>query len=378
MPYSLKTEILICGLILLCAGNGSGQYHVYWGDVHGHTNLSDGKGSLDDFLTYARDTSNLDFVIVTDHDFGSKAPWRMPKEAWTLTQEKADAYTVPGRFVAIAGYEWSSAPKYWSGYTGKDAEPHFEGTPKFYSHKNVYFSDRIEYIFSAKDPAYMTPDLLAAAVRKAGGLAQNNHPSDNPPERDQFEYSRSNDSVIANTEMLPDVLHYEGKTYTLNTEQAICDFLNKGGKTGFVSGTDTHEGKPIARTAVLAQELTREGIFEALRHRRNYAVSNAKIVLEFSINGYEMGEEIEIEGKPRIHVNIRGTDKITEVVIIRDGALLRVFRSPMNHLRFDYVDQSFDKSSYYYLRVTQADKDEHGNPSYAWSSPIWVRQKGSK
>ena len=373
MPYSLKTEILICGLILLCAGNGSGQYHVYWGDVHGHTNLSDGKGSLDDFFTYARDTSHLDFVIVTDHDFGNKAPWRMPKEAWTLTQDKADAYTVPGKFVAIAGYEWTSAPKYWSGYTGKDAEPHFEGTPKFYSHKNVYFPSRVEYVFSAKDPASMTPDLLALAVRKVGGLAHNNHPTGNPEERDQFDYGRANDSVITNTEMLPDIMYYEGKTHHLNSEQVIRDFLNKGGKTGFVSGSDTHEGKPIARTAVLARELTREGIFDALRHRRNYAVSNAKIVLDFRINGCPMGEEIEIEGKPRIDVDIRGSDKIAEAAIIRDGKVLHTFKSPTKRLHFDYMDQAFKKKSYYYLRVTQADKDEHGNPSYAWSSPIWVR-----
>ncbi|MEW6356496.1 MAG: hypothetical protein AB1696_09230 [Planctomycetota bacterium] len=30
---------------------------------------------------------------------------------------------------------------------------------------------------------------------------------------------------------------------------------------------------------------------------------------------------------------------------------------------------------YYYVRVTQQDTDEHGNPSHAWSSPIWVKRK---
>ena len=369
--------MVLC-MMVLAAGNALGQYHVYWGDVHGHTQISDGKGNLDDFLTYARDVSHLDFVIVTDHDFGNAAPWRMPKEAWTLTQDKVDAYTVSGEFVAIAGYEWTAAPKYWSGYTGEDAEPHFEGMPKFYNHKNVYFPSRIEYIFSAKDPAYRNPDLLAQAVLKAGGLAHNNHPTGNPEERDQFAYDRSRDSVIANTEMLPDVMYYEGKTHHLNSEQVIRDFLDKGGRTGFVSGSDTHEGKPIARTAVLARELTREGIFEALRHRRNYAVSNAKIILDFKINGHPMGEDIAVEGKPRIQAGIRGTDNIAEAAIIRDGKVLHTFKSPANLLRFDYMDQSFKERSYYYLRVTQADKDKHGNPSYAWSSPIWVKEKGSE
>ena len=91
------------------------QYQVYWGDMHGHTSHSDGKGTLDDYFVHARDVSRLDFVIVTDHDFGNGKPtWSMPKETWTLTQNKADAYTVNGEFVAIAGYEWTSAPKYWT------------------------------------------------------------------------------------------------------------------------------------------------------------------------------------------------------------------------------------------------------------------------
>ena len=89
-----------------------------------------------------------------------------------------------------------------------------------------------------------------------------------------------------------------------------------------MGSTDTHEGKPAAKTAVLAGELTRPAIFEALRHRRNYAVFNAKIVLDFKIDGHFMGEEIEIQGKPRIAVDVQGTDKIEEVVIVRDGSII--------------------------------------------------------
>lgn len=150
-----------------------GQYRVVWGDVHGHTSRSDGKGTLDDYFAYARDVAKLDFVIVTDHDFGNGPPWRLPKEAWQLTQEEADAYTVDGRFVAIAGYEWTSQPKYWIDMEeGHASERLFPGTPKYYNHKNVYFPGRVDYLFSAKDPAYMTPDLLAAAVGRASVFAR--------------------------------------------------------------------------------------------------------------------------------------------------------------------------------------------------------------
>ena len=101
--------------------------------------------------------------------------------------------------------------------------------PKFYNHKNVYFPAWVEQIFSAKDPAYHTPDLLAEAVRKRGGLIQNNHPfiyGDNET-RDQWEYAPHHGTIIVNTEMGPDTSHYKGKTYQLNWEQGLREFLDK-------------------------------------------------------------------------------------------------------------------------------------------------------
>ena len=346
------------------------QYSIYWGDMHGHTSISDGKGSLDDYFTYARDVAKLDFVVVSDHDFGNSAPWRMPKEVWKLTQDKADQYTVAGTFVGIAGYEWTSQPKYWT-----PEELLFSGPPRYYNHKNVYFPDRVAYLFSAKDAAYKSPNRLAYAVLKHGGLIHNNHPATNIEGRDQFDYDPACCSVIVNTEMLPDTIYHSGKTYALHTERTLRDFLNKGGKTGFVGSTDTHEGRPEPKTAVLATELTRPAIFEALRHRRNYAVLGAKIVLDFRINGHFMGEEIEIKGTPRILVDVKGTDKIEEVTIVRDGSTLHSLSPGTRNMRLEYVDYSFRGSSYYYLRVIQAGKDEHGNRSCAWSSPIWVKGK---
>ncbi len=94
----------------------------------------------------------------------------MPQEAWTLTQDKGDQCTENGKFVAIAGYEWTSQSKYWT-----PEEPLVEGPVKFYNHKNVHFPGGVDYLFSSKDPAYNSPNLLAQAVQTVGGLIQNNH-----------------------------------------------------------------------------------------------------------------------------------------------------------------------------------------------------------
>jgi len=364
-----------CWVPALVVRPAHAQHRLYWGDVHGHTDLSDGKGTVEEYLTYARDVAKLDFVMVTDHDFGNAAPWHMPHEAWQQTQAAVHAFTVPGEFVAIAGYEWTSQGKYWTDVTaGEPSERLFPGPPMYYNHKNVYFPAPVEYLFSAKDPAYCTPDLLTEAVRSVGGLIQNNHLAAGLEGRDQFAYSPENSSVITNTEIHPNVIFWEGKRHDTNMEQMARDFLDGGGKTGFVGGTDTHEGRPAARTAVLAEELTREAILDALRHRRNYGVWNARIAVDFRISGHPMGTEVEVPKAPRISVRVNGTDQIAAVEIVRDGDVIRAVNPDRRSARLSFADRGFGGSSYYYVRVTQVDTDEHGNPSRAWGSPVWVHR----
>ena len=73
--------------------------------------------------------------------------------------------------------------------------------------------------------------------------------------------------------------------------------------------------------------------------------------------------------------DVQGTDKIEEVVLVRDGTVLHSLQPGTPNAKFDYVDEAFGRNSYYYVRVIQSDKDEHGNRSHAWSSPIWVKKK---
>jgi Protein of unknown function (DUF3604) len=355
-----------------CAGP-----RLYWGDVHGHTASSDGKGTVEDYFRYARDEAGLDFVIVTDHDFGNGPPWRMPVETWRRTEELADAFTVAGSFVAIAGYEWTSQPKYWSGNAG-ESEHLFDGPARCYNHKNVYFPRPVPYLFSAKDEHFQSPDLLARAVREVGGLIHNNHPDAGPGGRDQWDYDAASAEVIRNTEIGADVVRYEGRKYETRTESTVRAYLDSGGRTGFVCASDTHEGRPAARTAVYASALTRDAVFDALRRRRCYGVSGARIDLDFRIDGHWMGEEFAARGAPTISIDVRAPAPIDEIVLVRNGAILLTRRPGSRRARVEQLDESFEGDSYYYVRVTLADADQDGNPSRAWSSPIWVSDERSR
>ena len=44
------------------------EYRIYWGDTHGHSGYSEGIGTVDYFMRFARDDARLDFVTHSEHD----------------------------------------------------------------------------------------------------------------------------------------------------------------------------------------------------------------------------------------------------------------------------------------------------------------------
>ena len=72
----------------------------------------------------------------------------------------------------------------------------------------------------------------------------------------------------------------------------VRDVLDRGFELGFVGSGDSHDGHPglsqIASgtgglAAILSEDLTREGVLEALRARRTYATNGPRILLHASL-----------------------------------------------------------------------------------------------
>ncbi|MBV9922735.1 MAG: hypothetical protein JOY78_18045, partial [Pseudonocardia sp.] len=82
-------------------------YTLYWGDLHRHSLVSrctsGDEPSLEDFYRYAWDVNEYDFWAVTDHAENSTS------YQWWSIQKIADLLHVPGRFVPLYGFEWTSA-----------------------------------------------------------------------------------------------------------------------------------------------------------------------------------------------------------------------------------------------------------------------------
>ena len=87
-------------------------YHLLFGELHGHTNLSDGTGDIDSYFQTARDRAGLDFCAVSDHDHGGLGKPELWGEKWERTKEAVRAYDQPGRFTTLLAYERDSYPWY--------------------------------------------------------------------------------------------------------------------------------------------------------------------------------------------------------------------------------------------------------------------------
>ena len=74
---------------------------LLWGDLHGHTLMSDGRGTVEEFYDFAERVAGLDFCAVTDHAF------EILDEMWEHSKKVTNRVHRPGKFVTFQAYEWS-------------------------------------------------------------------------------------------------------------------------------------------------------------------------------------------------------------------------------------------------------------------------------
>ncbi len=105
--------------------------------------------------------------------------------------------------------------------------------------------------------------------------------------------------------------------------------LAQGHVFGVVGSTDHHSGHPGSyghgRTGVWARDLTRGGLWEALRARRTYALTGDRIDVQFAVNGEPMGTVLGPAQRREVAFRVVGGGPLDCVDIIKNGALLRRF-----------------------------------------------------
>ncbi len=299
----------------------SAGYTVYFGDLHNHSAVGYAQGSMERAFDIAH--NHLDFFAFTPHgwwpDIGHyenniEEKWlkgfEVTRERWPEVIEMVRQYDQPGVFPVIAGYEWHHRAL-------GDVHILF---PDLHVAEYVRINDLRE---------------LQQWAKKRGALLIPHHPGNRQGHRGA-NIAYRDPEVSPVIEMFsewgcaehdrapyPYVRHTEAGRWTRNTIQY---YLAQGHRFGVIASTDDHLGYPggyrEGLAAILAKELTREAIFDALRNRRCYAVTGDRIVLDFQINGQRMGRELPYARKRRIAVAATGWDQIDRVEVLKNNRVI--------------------------------------------------------
>ena len=334
---------------------------IFWGDLHGHSQLSDGTGTPEDYYLYARDVAGLDVAALTDHDHWGIRLLDQSPGLWEQIRAANQRFHAPGRFVTLLGYEWTS----W-----------------IHGHRHVlFFSDDGE-LRSSLDPRYETPAQLWDALSGQAALTFAHHSAGGP--------ISTNWDYVPDPQLEPitEIVSVHGSSEALDSPSPIYnpvvgnfvrDVLDRGLRFGFIGSGDSHDGHPgqaqlSSRSgglaAIFSEELSRESILSSLRARRVYATNGPRIWLRFALDGRPMGStSIEASApEQQLDVAVATLEPIDRVELIRSGG--QIDRLPAPGVREWSMQQRIPRleaGEYIYLRVVQVDGGA------AWSSPIYAQ-----
>lgn len=406
----MKVAILFGFAIGFCARmmgetNAQPVYHIYSGNTHAHTAYTwshgdqfvntkkeKGKEKTSDIYVapdgaqfpaksksvkpdwqkfqgppsehYALAKSNgYDFYVVTDHSQEAAFQPPSPTNAnWVSTKRMAAEATDTG-FVALAGYEHSE-----------------NNGPNGAGHLNVINS--AEYL-NAMAPGIDLPYLYhwLETVRPDGEgpiVASFNHAG--ARQYNNFDYR---DAKVTDIITMLEVINSNKKIHY----EAFVSALDKGWKVSPVCGNDNHGFYGIthqtSRTFVLATNLTKVAILEAMKERRTYASLDQNIHCSYTVNGAIMGSTLNGPKRFEFEINVsdpdstKTRDKITKLDIVKDGGVVAATYAPEPAFSVKWSPTLEDATNrYFFVRVWNAGGGDApgANPSQpiAWLAPVWT------
>ncbi|MBY9002862.1 MAG: DUF3604 domain-containing protein [Candidatus Lokiarchaeota archaeon] len=312
------------------------EKNIVWGDLHTHTGLSDGTGTLEHSYYYARYIARLDFNAITDH--GEILMWN-PSSLNYLESVTNNAYA-SGDFVTFHGIEWTQVK------TG-----HYTC---IFSGNQLLKEPLLSYILvPTTQDLWNTLDSFTQSTG-ARALALPHHTTKRAYPQDWIYINPKYVKIAEVSSVHGDFLFEHGNELNyrgaidpppLHTRgSSIMDAFTMGYRMTLYSSSDEHDGHPghslshtrayighqrpfstwLTRnehpypgglTAAFVDNLTREGVFSGLENQRIYANSDhGRPILIFSINGTKVGDG------STLNVNNQNSHRLINIFLAQDGA----------------------------------------------------------
>ena len=359
---------------------GEATFQRYFGQLHSHTQYSDGAGSLESALAYIKalpDNANVDFVAFTDHsNYFDKSGAANPEGAlydmtkateysqqtWKSYKDAVAAFNAEnaGSMVAIAGFEmtWSGGPGHINTFN----------TPGIVSRNNTTLNNK------TKDAGLQAYYKLLSQTEGANSISQFNHPGTTFGNFIDFGYW---DAVVDTRMYMVEVGNGEGQIgaggYYPSYEQYIMA-LDKGWHVAPTNNQDNHKGRwgnaNDARDVILTDDFSESGIYAALRARCMYATEDKNLEIDYTVNGNMMGSIIDVPEKLNFEISFNDpdrTDSIAKVeLVVNSGKVAYTWDSAADLTKGSVSVELAPEYTYYFVRVTEGDGD------LAVTAPVWV------
>ena len=356
-----------------------GGDRIYFGQIHSHSNLSDGIGSVEEAFIYARDVAGLDFFAVTDHSeyfdhpdstganpaFIDLSAHNATSNAWRRGHAAAAATYREGSFVSFFGYEitWPSGVGHINTFN----------TGGFVSTNNTTLG--IGNDFAGLRTYY---ELLK---RTPNSISMFNHPGliyrgTNYGNFNNFAY---HDPILNQRISLIEVGNGEGPldSYYWRFYNQYILALDLGWKLAPTNNQDNHRGgwgnSNSVRTAIVTNDLSLDGVFKALREMRVYATEVSDLEIIYNVNGQPLGSTISTVPRTANFTaaitNPTAGNVIKSVELVTNGGR-RILTDTPNSRNY-YYDKTLHNpgSGYYFLWVVV------GTPQgdrIAVTAPVWL------
>ncbi|MEE3078596.1 MAG: CehA/McbA family metallohydrolase [Bdellovibrionota bacterium] len=326
------------------------KYKPYFGFLHAHSELSDGKGTATQAYTMARYDAQMDFFALTDHaELLHFWPW---KKKYRKLKKAANKFNEDGKFAALYGFEWSHP---------------------LLGHFNVINTKK--FISALTRPTLGL--MMNWLSKRPKAIGRFNHPGREnmkiwPYEFRKFKLYKKAIHQVAAIEMWnknDTIQNYIETRGSFIKGMNFLDNVNlQGWFVGAAGGQDNHDAdwgiRNDFRVGVWATGLSRDQIVDAYLGRRTFATEDKNAWVSFKINASQMGSRLR-PGTYKLELEFgdRDGENVSDARLIKNGKLIKSYQ--VNDKQYIEDEIEAKDGDFFYVITKQSDGD------HLLTSPIW-------